>query len=120
MEAKAIKASASKRAHPSGPVKAKAATVSPDKLLADTLRLADEKKQMIKRTTLGLYSLKVGESLYGLPFCAVNDSMALKAQKEVLPQSNLYCVGSFCQYDGLLRRESRPRLVLDNKVDNNG
>lgn len=116
MKAKAIIASAPKRAIPSGPVKAKAAVESPDKALAAKIRLVAEKKEMIKRTTLGLYSLKVGDSLYGIPFCALTDDMALKAQKEILPSANVYKVGTFCQYDGLVVRLARPAIVLDNKV----
>lgn len=117
MKAKAIIASASKRARPSGHVIAKAASAkSPDKELAARLRKAVEQKEIVKRTTLGLYSLRVGDSLYGLPFCSLTDDMALKAQKEILPQSNLYKVGTFCQYDGRVTYLPKPLLVLDNKV----
>ena len=113
MKAKAIIASASKRALPSGK---KGAFESPDKALAKRIRLATEKKEMIKRTTIGLYSLKVGDSLYGLPFCSLNDEMALKAQKEILPHANLFKVGTFCQYDGLVTRLACPAFIRDNKV----
>lgn len=87
-----------------------------DVALAGVLRKSAERKAFIKRSTVGLYSLKVGDSLYGLPFCALSDDMALKAQKEILPQSNVFRVGSFCLFDGMLSRLSRPVLVLDNKV----
>lgn len=114
MKAKAINASAPKRAIPSGK---KGAIESPDMALASKIRLATEKKEMIKRTTIGLYSLKVGDSLYGIPFCSLNDCMALKAQKEILPQANVYKVGTFCQYDGLVVRFAHPVRVLDTKVE---
>ena len=94
--------------HQGGNDTTKAAFESPDKALAARVRKAVVHKEMIKRTTVGLYSIKVG--------VALNDDMALKAQKEILPQSNLYRVGSFCQFDGLISRESKPRLVLDKGV----
>lgn len=98
----------SKRPHPSGHDKAKAAVENPVKSLAS--------REMIDRTTLGLYSLKVGDSLYGVPFCALTDKLALIAQKEILPQSNVYKVGTFCQFNGLIVRLSKPLLILDNHV----
>lgn len=109
---KSIIAKPPKRLHPSGK---KGADESPDKVLALNLRKAVEKKDLLKRTTVNLYSLKVGDSLFGLPYCALNDAMALRAQKEILPQSNVYRVGSFCLYDGSVIR-SRPVLILDTKV----
>ena len=109
-----FKPSAPKRAHPSA--EKGAVACSADKKIALKIRLANEHKELLKRTTLGLYSLKVGDSLYGVPFCALNDQMALKAQKEILPLANVYKVGTYCQFDGMVVRVSPPALVLDNKV----
>lgn len=98
----------SKRLHPSGHDKAKAAVENAVKSRAS--------REMIDRTTLGLYSLKVGDSLYGIPFCALTDKLALIAQKEILPQSNVYKVGTFCQYNGHIVRFLKPLLILDSHV----
>ena len=97
----------------------KAAVVKSDKAIAATLAKAVAEKEAIKRSTLGLYSLKTDASSFGVPFCAVSDHYALLAQKQILPCSNLYCVGSFCLYDGKTV-SCRPRLILDNKVSNHG
>lgn len=115
-----ILASTSKRAIPSGK---KGAVESPDKLLAAKLRSNVAKSEFIKRTTIGMYTLEKPNSLktdvlgvrFGVPFFALNDALALKAQKELLPSANLYRVGSFCLYDGKVVSQ-RPSLVLDNKV----
>ena len=116
-------ANPSKRAearHPSGK---KGAVESPDKVLARKIRSAVEQKEIIKRTTVGMYTLQVPEGFmdttigvkFGIPFFALTDALALKAQKELLPTSNLYRVGSFCLYDGKTTSCS-PALVLDTKV----
>ena len=113
MDAKQIKAKPSKRLHPSGK---KGAVENPDKVIAQKLRAAAAEKEVIRRSTLGLYSLKTKESAFGVPFCALNDQLALTAAKQLLPLANLYKVGSFCLYDGKCSSLSRPVLILDNKV----
>lgn len=98
---------------------AKRNVVCPDKDLADRLRAVAVEKEIIKRSTLGLYSLKTQESSFGVPFCALSDQLALVAAKQLLPLANLYRVGSFCLYDGKISALNRPVLVLDNKVVEN-
>ncbi len=95
---------------------AKRSVESPDKVLSDKLRAVFAEKEVIKRSTLGLYSLKTKESSFGVPFCALSDALALTAGKQLLPVANVYKVGSFCLYDGKCSALSRPVLVLDNKV----
>lgn len=73
------------------------------------------KKDIKERFTIGLYSLKTSDSLYGLPFPGVSDSVAFTAAKEMLPSACLYRVGSFCLYDGSFIALSVPVLVSDNK-----
>lgn len=109
-----------KARHPSGK---KGAIESPDKALARKIHSAVEKREIIKRTTVGMYTLGVPNGFkdaplgvkYGIPFFALTDVLALKAQKELLPNANLYRVGSFCLYDGKTSSCS-PVLVLDTKV----
>lgn len=96
---------------------AKRSVVSPDKVLSDKLRAVAAEVEIIKRSTLGLYSLKTKESSFGVPFCAISDQLALVAAKQLLPSANLYRVGLFCLYDGKTTALSRPVLVLDNKVN---
>lgn len=114
-----INAKPSKRLHPSGK---KGALASADKVLADKLRLASERAEIVKRTTVGMYSVKVPDGYigpvgvkFGIPFFALTDALALKAQKELLPNCNVYRVGSFCLCDGKTIA-CKPVLVLDNKV----
>lgn len=95
----------------------KGAVESPDKAVARKIRTAIEQKELIKRSTLGLYSLKTKDSSFGLPFCAASDHFALLANKQLLPLSDCYKVGTFCLYDGKVSTLSRPVLVLDNKVN---
>lgn len=91
---------------------------SPVKELMAKIRLSEEEKETIKRLTLGLYTLKVGDSPYGVPYTALSDSLALLAAKQLLPQANLYKVGTICLHNGKCTGLSKPVLVLDNKVDN--
>lgn len=98
------------------PSVAKRSVESPEKVLAGRLRAVSAEKDVIKRSTLGLYSLKTKESSFGVPFCALSDALALSAGKQLLPISNVYKVGSFCLYNGKCSSLSRPVLVLDNKV----
>lgn len=97
----------------------KAAVASPDKVLVDKLRKAEREKEMVKRSTVGLYSLKTNDSSFGLPFCSVGDHFALLAAKRMLPLANVYKVGLFCLYDGTLTKFAKPVIILDNKVVEN-
>ena len=90
---------------------------SAGKVLADKVRAISAEKEVIKRSTLGLYSLKTKGSSFGVPFVSLSDSLALTAGKQLLPVANVYKVGSFCLYDGKCSALSRPVLVLNNKVD---
>lgn len=92
-----------------------ASVVNPSKLIASVLRRAAERKELKRRNTLGLYSLRAGDGLFGVPFCALNDSLALLAQKEILPVSNCYRVATVCLFDGSVV-PCKPQLILDKGV----
>ena len=110
----------SKRLHPSAKEEAHSgaerSVAMADKVIAAKIRAENSEREIIKRSTLGLYSLKVKDSMYGIPFAAFTDALALTAAKQLLPLADVYKVGSFCQYDGKCSTYSRPVLILDNKV----
>lgn len=91
---------------------------SPDKVLASRLRTSATRNELRKRTTIGIYSLKdtsSSDSLFGVPFFAASDNLALLAQKQLLPLANCYHVGTFCLLDGKVS-SCVPRIVLDKGV----
>ncbi len=110
----------SKRPHPSAKEKAHSgaerSVAIADKVIAAKIRAENAEREIIKRSTLGLYSLKTKDSPFGIPFAALTDALALAAAKQLLPLSDVYKVGTFCLYDGKCSACSRPVLILDNKV----
>ena len=84
-----------------------------ERRVADVLAL--RRKEL--ESTVSLYVLKEPDvDKYSLPFPAVNDKVALQAQKELSPSFNLYKVGSFCFLTGKISSCNHV-LVLDNKVN---
>lgn len=89
---------------------------NPCKPIADKIRKVSVERLTKLKTTLGLYSLKVKDGYFGVPFCAVNDHFALLAQKQLLPLADCYKVGEICLYNGVVK-SCRPFVVLDNKIE---
>lgn len=88
---------------------------SPTKAIVEKLHLVEEKRLLRQKTTIGLYSLKCKDGYFGLPYCAVNDHFALLAQKQLLPVSDCYKVGTMCLFDGSVK-SCKPVIILDTKV----
>lgn len=88
----------------------------PKKVVAEKIRRTLELRERRKAMTLGLYSLKCKDGRFGLPFCAVSDHFALLAQKQLLPLSDCYYIGSVCLYDGAIVPH-KPTIVLDKGVN---
>lgn len=90
-----------------------------DKVVED-LKKAEQKRLHRKLNTIGVYTLRRAEkgSLYGFPFYAVDDKMAMSAFRGMIAEcpplagSDVYYIGTFCLLDGIIS-SCRPRVVLD-------
>lgn len=102
----------SKRVETRSPERAKKASNCNDRLVS-ALRAAEEKREIRRKCTFGIYALKTKDSIFGLPFVGVNDDMALAANKEILPLANLYRLGDYCRIDAKITVYKTPKIILD-------
>lgn len=86
---------------------------SPVKRVMSFLRAAEERREIRRKCTFGIYVLKTKDSFYGLPFVGINDAMALAANKEILPLANLYRIGDYCRLDAKITVYKTPKIILD-------
>lgn len=99
----------SKSAEARHPSRKKKRHSTAERCVADVL----SRRQRELGDTVYLYVLKDPSSdKYSFPFPSVNDNVALRAQKELSPCSNLYKVGSFCRSTGEMK-QCRKTIVLD-------
>lgn len=98
-----------------------------EKTVVSALRKAEKKREEKRLKTFGLYTIRRNHSKewrFTPPFMAVSDEVALNAIYEMakthpeVMRSNIYCVGTFCISDGLLKTFSVPRHVV-GKVKKN-
>lgn len=87
-----------------------------DRNCADALRRASARRCSRAAHTFGIYATRSADSIFGFPFCAASDDLALRSIKEICPLLNLYLVGRFHTDDGTLERIAKPILILDNHV----
>lgn len=76
------------------------------------LHKAEERRKLRAKTTINLYSLRVADHLFGVPFPAFSDDLAIKACTEICPTANLYCLGSLNALEGRIIPLRSPRLIL--------
>ena len=94
------------------PERAKKASNSNERLVS-ALRASEERRELRRKCTFGIYALKTKDSIFGLPFVGINDDMALAANKEILPLANLYRIGDYCRLDAKITVYKNPKIVLD-------